>query len=71
MTFSTPSALRAVVFDLDDTLAASKSAMDPTMSAALARLLERMPVCIISGGRFEQFEAQALSGFTAPDDASM
>lgn len=69
MTFSTPGALRAVVFDLDDTLAASKSAMDPAMSAALARLLERVPVCIISGGRFEQFEAQALSGFTASHDA--
>jgi hydroxymethylpyrimidine pyrophosphatase-like HAD family hydrolase len=44
--------VKAVVFDLDDTLAASKSAMHPTMSAALARLLEQVPVCIISGGRF-------------------
>ncbi len=69
MNFPTPSAVKAVVFDLDDTLAASKSAMHPTMSAALARLLEQVPVCIISGGRFEQFEAQALSGFTATDDA--
>jgi HAD superfamily hydrolase (TIGR01484 family) len=52
--------LKAVVFDLDDTLAPSKSPMDPTMASALAALLERVPVCIISGGRFEQFEAQAL-----------
>jgi HAD superfamily hydrolase (TIGR01484 family) len=57
------------VFDLDDTLAPSKSPMDPTMSAALAQLLERTPVCIISGGRFEQFEAQALDGFSAPPAA--
>jgi HAD superfamily hydrolase (TIGR01484 family) len=64
------SELKAVVFDLDDTLAPSKSTMDPTMSEALARLLERIDVCIISGGRFEQFEAQALDGFRA-DDAAM
>ena len=61
--------IRAVVFDLDDTLAASKSTMDPAMSEALARLLERVEVCIISGGRFEQFEAQALDGFSASDEA--
>jgi hypothetical protein len=58
-----------VVFDLDDTLAPSKSSMDPTMSDALARLLERVEVCIISGGRFEQFEAQALSTFDASPGA--
>ncbi len=62
--------LKAVVFDLDDTLAPSKSTMDPSMSEALARLLERIDVCIISGGRFEQFVAQALDGFRA-DDAAM
>ena len=62
--------LKAVVFDLDDTLAPSKSTMDPSMSDALARLLERIDVCIISGGRFEQFEKQALDGFRV-DDASM
>lgn len=62
--------LKAVVFDLDDTLAPSKSTMDPSMSDALARLLERIDVCIISGGRFEQFVAQALGGFRA-DEASM
>jgi phosphomannomutase len=68
MSFTSPADLAAVVFDLDDTLAPSKSAMDPAMSAALARLLERTSVCIISGGRFEQFQAQALSSFSAPDD---
>jgi HAD superfamily hydrolase (TIGR01484 family) len=56
-----PRNLKAVVFDLDDTLAPSKSEMDPTMSTALAALLERVDVCIISGGRFEQFETQALA----------
>jgi HAD superfamily hydrolase (TIGR01484 family) len=64
------SELKAVVFDLDDTLAPSKSTMDPSMSDALAQLLARIDVCIISGGRFEQFQAQALAAFQA-DDASM
>ena len=63
------SGIRAVVFDLDDTLAPSKSAMDATMSEALAQLLQRVEVCIISGGRFEQFEAQALSTFDAEPHA--
>ena len=39
------------------------------MGDALARLLARVDVCIISGGRFEQFQAQALQGFDAPDEA--
>lgn len=70
MTSRRPAELKAVVFDLDDTLAPSKSTMHPTMSEALARLLARIDVCIISGGRFEQFEKQALDGFRA-DDAAM
>ena len=66
---STSADIRAVIFDLDDTLAPSKSTMDPAMSAALAKLLDRVPVCIISGGRFEQFESQALNGFRASNGA--
>lgn len=61
--------VKAVVFDLDDTLAPSKSTMDPTMRDALAALLDRVQVCIISGGRFEQFQAQALDGFSAAPEA--
>lgn len=69
MSFTDPSQLSAVIFDLDDTLAASKSAMDPQMGAALTRLLQLTEVCIISGGRFEQFEAQALRDFSASEEA--
>ena len=61
--------IKAVVFDLDDTLAPSKTAMDPRMAAALAALLERVSVAIISGGRFEQFEAQALSNLQGDEAA--
>jgi HAD superfamily hydrolase (TIGR01484 family) len=58
---------KAVVFDLDDTLAPSKSPLDPSMATALVSLLQRLPVCIISGGRFEQFETQVLDRLTAPE----
>ncbi len=55
------SALPSVVlFDLDDTLAPSKTAVDPGMAELLGRLLAQVRVCIISGGRFEQFQTQVL-----------
>jgi len=65
--YQTPRCTKAVVFDLDDTLAPSKSALDPSMATALVSLLQRLPVCIISGGRFEQFQAQVLDRLTAPE----
>ncbi len=54
---STPA---VVLFDLDDTLAESKSAVTPTMAELLRQLIARVPVCIISGGRYEQFQQQVL-----------
>lgn len=51
---------RLIAFDLDDTLAPSKSPLDPRMTALLARLLEVTEVCVISGGRFEQFRDQII-----------
>ncbi|MGR6317000.1 HAD-IIB family hydrolase [Micromonospora soli] len=53
--------LRVVAFDLDDTLAVSKSRIDRRMAELLAHLLTEVDVLIISGGRFEQFEAQVLA----------
>jgi len=52
--------VRAVAFDLDDTLAVSKSRIDDRMAGLLGRLTQAIDVCIISGGRFEQFEEQVL-----------
>ncbi len=49
-----------MVFDLDDTLAPSKSPLPAPMAALLPRLLARAQVCVISGGRFEQFRSQVL-----------
>jgi phosphomannomutase len=53
--------VRVMAFDLDDTLAVSKSRIDPRMADLLGRLLDVVEVCVISGGRFEQFEAQVLT----------
>lgn len=50
-----------VIFDLDDTLAESKSAIQPFMAQALFDLLEEKKVAIISGGKYEQFVKQVLS----------
>src|ERR1700723_71601 len=65
--YQTPHGTKAVAFDLDDTLAPSKSPLDPSMATALVSLLQRLPVCIISGGRFEQFRAQVLDRLTPPE----
>jgi phosphomannomutase len=54
-----------VAFDLDDTLAPSKSSLDPRMAALLAGLLEVVEVCVISGGQFGQFESQLIRGLPA------
>jgi hydroxymethylpyrimidine pyrophosphatase-like HAD family hydrolase len=58
-----------VAFDLDDTLAVSKSPIDDRMAGLLARLIRVTDVCIISGGRFEQFESQVLRHLPAAGDA--
>ena len=61
--------VRAVAFDLDDTLAVSKSRIDDRMAGLLARLLRTTDVCIISGGRFEQFDSQVLRHLKAEPEA--
>lgn len=51
---------RLVAFDLDDTLAPSKSAIDARMGDLLVALAERVEVAIISGGQLQQFTAQVV-----------
>jgi phosphomannomutase len=51
---------RVAMFDLDGTLAASKSDISPATAQMLCGLLSAIEVCIISGGGFEQFDAQVL-----------
>ena len=52
---------RLIVFDLDGTLAESKSPLDTEMSKLLHNLLGIVKVAIISGGDWPQFEKQLLS----------
>lgn len=58
---------KIIAFDLDGTLAESKSALPDEMSELLARLLEKYQVCIISGGKFAQFEMQLLANLHADE----
>jgi len=61
---------RLVAFDLDDTLALSKTAIEPSMAAALTRLLAVCEVGIISGGAWPQFDKQVLEKLPAGADLS-
>ncbi|MBV8153121.1 MAG: HAD-IIB family hydrolase [Candidatus Eremiobacteraeota bacterium] len=54
-----------IVFDLDGTLAPSKSPVDDEMAALLARLLAVVRVAIISGGDFPQFDKQVVQRIPA------
>src|SRR2546425_10902624 len=56
---------RVVAFDLDGTLAESKSAITPRMAGLLVRALDEAQVCVISGGAFPQFQAQLLDRLPA------
>ena len=57
------------VFDLDGTLAKSKSSLDPEMAGLLNTLLSVAKVSIISGGAWPQFQKQALASLNASDEA--
>jgi phosphomannomutase len=57
---------KLIVFDLDGTLAESKSSLDTEMAALLHDLLGIVKVAVISGGDWPQFEKQLLSNL--PDD---
>ena len=50
-----------IVFDLDGTLAESKSSIDTEMSTLLHNLSGVIKVAVISGGNWPQFEKQVLS----------
>ncbi len=62
---------RLVAFDLDDTLAPSKSPMDPRMAGLLVELLGVAEVCIISGGQIAQFTAQVVERLPEADAATL
>ena len=51
---------KVLAFDLDDTLAITKSPISDRMAEVLSNILESFDVCIISGGRYEQFKTQVI-----------
>jgi phosphomannomutase len=57
---------KLIVFDLDGTLAGSKSPLDSEMSGLLHDLLLIVKVAVISGGDWPQFEKQLL--YNLPHD---
>jgi phosphomannomutase len=58
---------RLVAFDLDDTLAPSKTAIEPRMAELLLELAARVEVAIISGGQLLQFQAQVVDRLPKTD----
>ena len=57
---------KVIAFDLDDTLAVTKSAISLRMVAALGRLLEKYDVCVITGGTIEQIRKQVIDRLEVP-----
>ncbi|MBF4562951.1 HAD-IIB family hydrolase [Microbacterium sp. VKM Ac-2870] len=58
---------RLIAFDLDDTLAPSKSAIDPRIGELLLELAARVEVAIISGGQLQQFQSQVVDRLPSAD----
>ena len=56
---------KVIAFDLDGTLAPSKSPLPDKIGELLTKLLEEFQVCVISGGKFEQFKKQLLNNLRA------
>ena len=57
---------KVIALDLDDTLAVTKSPISDRMGAILVKILDHYDVCIISGGKFEQFKKQVVDRLEAP-----
>jgi hypothetical protein len=55
------------VFDLDGTLAESKSSLSPEVAGLLHDLLGVMKIAVISGGSWAQFETQLLARLPSDD----
>lgn len=60
---------KLIAFDLDGTLAPSKSHFDPRMVGLFDRLLAKYHVCVISGGKYELFQRQFLTQITTEPDS--
>lgn len=59
---------KAIIFDLDGTLTASKTNLDQEMAPLLCHLLEKKKVLVIGGGNLPQFRGQFLNNLTCPKE---
>lgn len=57
---------KVIAFDLDDTLAVTKSPISDQMSELLGKLIEHYDICVISGGAFTQFKKQVIDRVDIP-----
>ncbi len=57
-----------IVFDLDNTLARSKTIIDEEMGGLLAELLTKKKVAVVSGGSMAQFKKELLDPLPPPYD---
>ena len=57
-----------IIFDLDGTLAYSKSGIDAEMGGLVAKLLEKKKVAVISGGSFKQYSKQLLPNLNLSEE---
>ena len=59
---------KLIAFDLDGTLAPSKSHFHERMVNMFDRLLEKYQVCVISGGKYDLFRQQFLTQITTESE---
>ena len=59
---------KLIVFDLDGTLAESKSKMDAQMDALITNLLRARKVAVIGGGKYDLFKSQFVRELSASKD---
>lgn len=59
---------KAIVCDLDGTLAKSKSTLTTEMAEVLCKILEKYYLVVVSGGAYSQFEKQFLANFNCPKE---
>ncbi len=59
---------KVLAFDLDGTLAPSKSPLPDPIAELLDELLGHFQICVMSGGKFEQFNNQLLGNLKVEPD---
>lgn len=59
-------AKKLIAFDLDDTLAVTKSPISDRMSELLGKLVEKYDVCVITGGTIHQINSQVTDRLEIP-----